>query len=169
MHIGNKIIVLGCPGSGKSTFSKKLHKATCLPLIHLDTVWWKRDGSHVSREDFDRKLKDVLQQDRWILDGDYSRTYEARFKACDTVFFLDFGLDECLKGIAERVGIKRADVPWTETELDPELVKRVENYARDKRPVILALTEKYSDKSRYVFKSRSEADEWLKNLNVGGA
>ena len=38
MNYGNKIIVLGCPGSGKSTFSKKLHELTQLPLIHLDNV-----------------------------------------------------------------------------------------------------------------------------------
>ena len=33
--IGKKVIVLGCSGSGKSTFSKKLHLATGLPLILL--------------------------------------------------------------------------------------------------------------------------------------
>ena len=38
MNYGNKIIVLGCPGSGKSTFSKKLHELTQLPLIHLDKI-----------------------------------------------------------------------------------------------------------------------------------
>ena len=38
MDYGNKIIVLGCPGSGKSTFSKKLHELTQLPLIHLDKI-----------------------------------------------------------------------------------------------------------------------------------
>ena len=164
MNYGNKIIVLGCPGSGKSTFSKKLHEVTQLPLIHLDNIWWKKDRSHISREEFDRKLGEILQGDKWIIDGNYSRTYEVRFKACDTVIFLDLGFEECMSGIKERVGKKRSDIPWTEQELDPELVKLVDNYDSDNRPVILSLMEKYSNKNRFIFQSRSAADEWLNKL-----
>lgn len=77
MKLGHKIIVLGCSGSGKSTFSKKLHDITGLPLLHLDNIWWMPDRSHISREEFDRKLGEILQMEKWIIDGDYSRTYEA--------------------------------------------------------------------------------------------
>ncbi len=164
MKLGHKIIVLGCSGSGKSTFSKKLHEITGLPLIHLDNIWWKSDRSHISREEFDQKLDEILLKDKWIVDGDYSRTYEVRFEACDTVIFLDYSFDVCLNGIKERVGKKRTDMPWTEQELDPELVKLVENYEKDNRPVIAALIEKYSDINRFVFKSRLEADKWLSGL-----
>ena len=165
MNLGQKIIVLGCSGSGKSTFSKRIHDAAGLPLIHLDNVWWKSDRSHISREEFDQKLGEILQEDKWILDGDYSRTYEVRFQSCDTVFFLDYDFEECMNGIKERVGKKRRDIPWTEQELDPELVKQVENYERENRPVVLALIEKYSDKRVMIFKSRSEADEWLDSIS----
>ena len=161
MSIGQKIIVLGCPGSGKSTFSKKLHEATLLPLIHLDNIWWKEDRSHVSREEFDRKLGEILQGDRWIIDGDYSRTYEVRFRACDTVIFLDPGFEECLSGIRERVGKTRSDIPWTEQELDPELVELAERYCSENRPVVLSLIDKYPDKNCFIFETRSEADRWL--------
>ena len=164
MQIGRKIIILGCAGSGKTTYSRKLHEITGLPLIHLDNIWWKPDRSHISREDFDRKLNEILRQDEWIIDGDYSRTYEPRFKACDTVIFLDYSLDQCMEGITERVGKKRSDIPWSEDELDSELVKQVEVYIRHNRPVILSLTEKYSDKNIYMFTSLFEADEWLKKL-----
>ena len=134
MNLGQKIIVLGCPGSGKSTFSGSLHVVSGLPLIHLDNVWWKADRSHISREEFDRKLGEILQRDKWILDGDYSRTYEVRFQACDTVFFLDYGLEECMNGIKKRVGKERRDIPWTEQELDPELVKQLMPNASKVRP-----------------------------------
>ena len=83
-----KIIVLGCSGSGKSTFSRKLHELTGLPLTHLDNVWWKADRTHISRDEFDKALDRILQGKEWIVDGDYSRTYDIRFQACDTVFFL---------------------------------------------------------------------------------
>ncbi|MBR4768693.1 MAG: adenylate kinase [Lachnospiraceae bacterium] len=159
-------MVIGCSGSGKSTFSRKLHEVTGLPLIHLDNIWWKPDRSHISREEFDRRLNEALQSSEWIIDGDYSRTYEVRFKSCDTVIFLDFSIDECMNGIKERVGIKRSDLPWTERELDPELVTFVEDYERNNRPVVYSLIEKYTDKSKFIFKSRLEADEWLKRLTI---
>ena len=161
---GQKIIVLGCSGSGKSTFSRKLHEVTHLPLIHLDNIWWKEDRTHISREEFDQKLDEILEGDKWIIDGDYSRTYEARFKACDTVIFLDYGVEECMNGIKERVGKERADIPWTEQKLDPELVKLVEKYDIENRPVVLSLLEKYRNISYLVFKARGEADEWINNL-----
>lgn len=166
MELGQKIIILGCPGSGKSTLAKKLHDATGLPLFHLDAIWWNADKSHLSREEFDQKLHEIFQTDQWIIDGDYSRTYEMRFKSCDSVIFLDYSVDECMRGIKERIGKVRADMPWTEQELDPELVQLVENYPKNNRPVILSLLEKYPDVTPFVFKSRLEASEWLENLRA---
>ena len=98
MKLGQKILVIGCAGSGKSTLSRELRDITGLPWFHLDNIWWRPDRSHISREEFDRKLDEILLTDRWILDGDYSRTYETRFQACDTVIFLDYPLQRCTKG-----------------------------------------------------------------------
>jgi adenylate kinase family enzyme len=159
--IGNKIIVLGCSGSGKSTFAKNLHKLTEIPIIHLDNVWWKPDRTHISRDDFDKKLALLLQGDKWIIDGDYSRTYEVRIQACDTIIFLDYSEEECMNGIMERVGKIRTDIPWAENILDPELVELVRNYQKEDRPILLALLRKYPDKKLHIFKTRKEADEWL--------
>lgn len=164
MKPGRKIIVLGCSGSGKSTFSRRLREITDLPLIHLDNIWWKPDRTHISREEFDRKLEEILRTDGWILDGDYSRTYEMRFRACDTVIFLDYGFDVCMDGIVRRVGTERPDIPWTEQTVDPDLVRQVEAYENENRPAVLSLMEKYPEKQSIVFRSRAEADAWLEKL-----
>lgn len=164
MRLGQKIIVIGCSGSGKSTLSKELRDVTGLPLFHLDHIWWKPDKSHISREEFDQKLNEILLTDRWIIDGNYSRTYEMRFQACDTIIFLDYPFDVCMNGINERIGKNRTDIPWTEQALDSELVKLVERYETDNRPVILSLLEKYSDGNSFVFRSRLEAAEWMRRL-----
>lgn len=159
--LGTKIIVLGCSGSGKSVFARKLREKTGLPLIHLDNIWWRPDRTHITREEFDLRLGALLRGDRWILDGDYSRTYEPRIKACDTVIFLDYGEAVAMAGITGRVGRQRADIPWTEGTLDPELVELVRNYQAKNRPALLALLAQYPEKRLIRFTTRQEADAWL--------
>ena len=159
-----RIIVLGCSGCGKSTFATKLHAKTGIPLYHLDNVWWKPDRTHISRDEFDRRLGEIVSGSELIIEGDYSRTYEVRIRASDAIVFLDIDEDECMKGITERVGKKRDDIPWTEHELDPELVALVREYKGKNRPVLLDLFEKYPDKQKLIFSSRKEADDWLSKL-----
>lgn len=98
------------------------------------------------------------------MEGDYSRTYEVRFKACDTVIFLDFPEKVCMEGIAERVGKFRTDIPWQEDTLDDELVRLVKNYATENRPVVYSLIKKYNTKQILIFRSRAESDRWLQLL-----
>ena len=85
-----KAIIIGCPGAGKSTFARKLNKKTQLPLYYLDMLWHKPDRTTVDRDLFDKKLKEIILQDKWIIDGNYGRTLEMRIQSCDTIFLLDF-------------------------------------------------------------------------------
>ena len=41
--IMKKILVIGCPGAGKSVFSRRLSKILGIPVYHLDMVYWKPD------------------------------------------------------------------------------------------------------------------------------
>lgn len=161
LSIGHRILILGCPGSGKSTFARALGERTGLPLIHLDNVWWRADGTHISREEFDRALAELLAGEKWIMDGDYSRTYEVRIRASDTVIFLDYPEAVCMAGITARVGQDRPDMPWTEGTLDPELVAQVQSYRRDQRPQVLSLLQRYPDKQSLIFTGREDAARWL--------
>ena len=55
----SKIIVIGSPGAGKSVFSQKLKEITKLPLYHLDMLYHKPDGTHITREELKDKLKEI--------------------------------------------------------------------------------------------------------------
>lgn len=160
----NKIIVIGCPGGGKSTFSKLLHKKINIPLFHLDNLFWNNDKTHVTREVFDKRLNDVLVQDNWIIDGNYSRTLEKRLKMSDTVFFLDLPTDICLNGANARIGKKREDMPWIEQELDKEFKQYIIDFSKNEIPKIYLLLKKYNDKNVYIFKSHVDMQDFLNKL-----
>ncbi len=159
-------MVIGCPGSGKSTFSRALHALTGIDLFYLDMMNWNEDRTTVEKSVFIERLTDVLQQDEWIIDGNYGSTMELRMKACDTVIFLDYPLEVCLDGIKSRKGKKRDDMPWIETEDDAEFIEFIKSYEIQSRPRALELLEKYSDKTVYTFKSREEADGFLTELQT---
>lgn len=161
-----RIIVIGCPGSGKSTFSKQLHQLTGLPLFHLDLLNWNADRTVVEKHIFRKRLEDTVRQDAWIIDGNYGSTIELRLQACDTVFFLDYPLEVCLDGIVTRRGQPRTDMPWVEAEneIDEALIEFIRNYNIVSRPKVMDLFNKYADKKIVIFKNRREADQYLETL-----
>ena len=156
-----KIIVIGCPGSGKSTLSRALHNKMAIPLYHLDMMYWNADKTTVKREVFLERLSAVLKNEEWIIDGNYGSTMEMRMAACDTVIFLDYPLDVCLDGIKERQGKPRSDMPWVETEDDAKFIEFVKSYDEQQKPRVLELLKKYSDKNIIVLESRKQADAFL--------
>ncbi len=156
-----KIIVIGCPGSGKSTLSRKLHNITKIPLYHLDMMFWNSDKTTVSKDIFLQRLSEVLTKDSWIIDGNYSSTMEIRVNECDTVIFLDLPPDVCLDGVRQRKGKQRSDIPWVENEDDEEFIEFIKTFNKEQRPKIITLINKYNEKNIFIFKSREEADVFL--------
>ena len=156
-----KVIVIGCPGSGKSTVSRALHNKTGIPLYHLDMMYWNADKTTVEKSVFLERLSVVLEKDEWIIDGNYGSTMELRMAACDTVIFLDYPLDVCLNGIKERFGKPRSDMPWIETEEDSEFIEFIKNYNEQQKPKVLELLKKYADKNIIIFRSREQVDAFL--------
>ena len=159
-----KIIVIGSPGAGKSTFSRALRDRTGLPLFYLDRLWHRPDRTNVSREEFDAALEEILRLDRWIIDGNYIRTMETRLRACDTVFLLDLPVETCLEGAEARVGTVREDMPWIETEFDPEFRQWILDFPKDQLPLIYELLERYqAGRNIVIFRSREDISAWLDN------
>lgn len=157
-----KVIVIGCPGAGKSTFARKLRDITNLPLYYLDMLWHKEDKTNISREEFDTKLNDILKKDKWIIDGNYLRTLEMRLKECDTVFLLDYSLEVCLNGVKSRIGKKREDMPWVETELDKEFKQFIEDFSKEQLPQVYELLDKYCENRNIIkFISRKEEEIYI--------
>ena len=161
-----RIIVIGCPGSGKSTVSRALHNKTGIPLYHLDMMYWNADKTTVEKSVFLERLSAVLKKDEWIIDGNYGSTMELRMAACDTVIFLDYPLEVCLDGIRERRGKPRSDMPWIEIEEDAEFIEFIKNYNEQQKLQVLELLEKYKDKNIVIWESREQANVFLNQEKI---
>ena len=159
-----RVAVIGCPGGGKSTFSRALRDRVGLPLYHLDAIYWRDDRTHLSREEFYPLMREIIAREEWIIDGNYQSTLEWRVAACDLVVFLDFPAEVCLEGVRARRGQKRSDMPWVEEGDDEEFLEFIRAFETESRPRILELIGKYPEKTVVTFRTREEADGFLAGL-----
>lgn len=160
-----RVLVIGSPGAGKSTLARGLRDALGLPLVYLDMIWHKPDGTNVTRAEFDERLTEALGGERWIIDGTYLRTLERRLERCDTAIFLDLPVETCLAGAAARIGQPREDLPWQEDTLDPEFADYIRRFPTENRPEIVAALDAWSARRRIItLRSHAEADAFLAHL-----
>ena len=164
-----RILVIGCPGAGKSTFARGLRDRIGLPLCYLDRIWHKPDGTSLSHADFDARLSEILCRDCWIIDGNYSRTMEMRLAKCDTVIYLDFNRWACLRGMCQRVfgnyGKVRPDMAQGCPErFDPAFVKWIWNYNKNNRVRTYMYLAQAKHAKTIVLKNRKEVKAFLRNL-----
>ncbi len=161
-----KVIVIGCPGSGKNRLSREMHKITGLPLHHLDMMFWRADRTTVPKEEFRAELRRAIDTDEWIIDGNYGSTMQMRMEACDTVIFLDFPTEGCLAGVAERRGKPRDDIPWFESDEDEAFIEYIKSYNNESRPRVMELLGKYSSKEIIILESRDAVDGYINGLKA---
>jgi len=159
-----QIIIIGCPGSGKTYFAKQLSKIMQIKLFHMDNIYWKKGKTHISREELVCTVDEIMSQSEWILDGNYISTIEQRIKDADTIFLFDYTTKDCLEGVKSRIGVKRDDIPWIETKLDPDFEKWIVDFRKDTLPEIEKILERYKYKTIIRFTCRKDKEKYLMKL-----
>ena len=92
-----RVVILGRGASGKSTLARRLGGITRLPVIELDTIFWRAGLAATPPHEWTVIQEKLAAEDRWIMDGDLG-PYDAvqvRLRRADTVIFLDFSLACC--------------------------------------------------------------------------
>jgi adenylate kinase family enzyme len=111
----SRINVVGVSGSGKSTFSRRLAALLERPYIEMDSVYWEPEWTEPSDVVFFERLRAELVRERWVLDGNYSRTIPIKWARATLVIWLDYPLRLATYRVIKR-SIQRV---WSQHEFWP--------------------------------------------------
>jgi adenylate kinase family enzyme len=168
-----RIMIIGCGGSGKSTLAQQLGEKTGLPVVHLDQLFWTPGWVSVSKEEFDRRHREALAREKWIMDGNFDRTIPERITRCDTVVYLDFSRFACLMGVAKRIlttyGKVRPDMgEGCPERFDWEFLQWVWNFNKNKRERNYRLLKNAQGIQVIILKNRRQVRRFLTEIQNGG-
>ena len=160
----DRIVIIGCGGSGKTVVARRLASLLDAPLTHLDAVYYGADWQPKPQDEFAAIQRDLVQHDRWIIEGNYAGTMPIRLARADTVIFLDLPARTCLLGIAQRRWRYRGGqhddgvfdrITWN-------FVRYILRYRCDMRPRVTTHLTEHGKHTRYVrLTSRRKVNQFL--------
>jgi adenylate kinase family enzyme len=152
-----RIAIIGSSGSGKSTLALELHTILKLPLYHLDQYNWQPGWVARPFEEFSQLHTQLCTQNRWIIEGIYTRTFEERIKTADTIIYLDFSRIICIWRLLKRLYYyynkpTPSSAPGCPERFDLQFLRYVWNFNRWYKSEIAQLLIHYRDmKTIYIF------------------
>ena len=166
-----RVAIIGSGGAGKSTLAKTLGDTLDLPVIHLDQHFWNPNWTEKPMTEWERRHEDLLAQERWVMDGNYGGTMEARIEAADTVIFLDLPRLFCVWRVLKRYltyrNTTRPDMaPGNPEKLDLNFFRYIWDYPQTRRPLVLERLKRLEGKTVVHLKNPRQVKDFLQGLQV---
>jgi adenylate kinase family enzyme len=99
----SRICIFGRPGSGKSTFSNRLHHKTALPLYHLDAYFFIANWMERDYQEFLTLQQHIVDQEKWIIDGNCIKSLAMRYARADLCIYFNYPRWLCLLRMIKRL------------------------------------------------------------------
>lgn len=169
-----RVMVVGCSGGGKTTLSRKLASHLDVSYFSIDRdVRWLENWSQRDRQEQYRILKDIIAQDRWVLDGSNPSTFDLRLPRTDIVIWIRLPRLSCLAGVARRVtryyGTVRPDMAegCREPIPDREFLTYIWTFEKRHAPIFSQNFDLYGPEVPvYQIKSRKQTRQLLDLLRI---
>ncbi|MBX3119062.1 MAG: hypothetical protein KF784_08355 [Fimbriimonadaceae bacterium] len=98
-----RIVILGCGGSGKTTFSRLLGERIDAPVICLDAIW-QPGWSHENVPAFRTLMEEAHAREKWISDGNFAAaTFDIRLPRATIIVWLELPKLVCYWRAIKRV------------------------------------------------------------------
>ena len=167
-----RILIIGAGGAGKSTLARRLGEKTGIEVIHLDKLYWKPGWVEIDKGEWAEIIRKEIKKDSWIMDGNFSGSFEIRAEPADTIIFLDMPRLVCIYRILKRWFIyrnrHRPDMaPGCDEKVDWEFFMWVWNFPRRSKPKKERILNRYADEKTIIrLRSNSEIEEFLEYVAV---
>jgi adenylate kinase family enzyme len=150
-----RVAIVGCSGGGKSTLAVRLGERLGLPVIHLDTLFWRPGWVESEPLAFRERLREALAAPAWISDGNFMATADLRLPLADTIVWVDQPRLTCLWRALLRLvawtGRSRPDLaPGCPERFDMEFLRYIWNWDRVTRPRVQQAIERFGGRARLV-------------------
>ena len=171
---GERILVIGISGGGKSWLSSRMAAALGLPLIHLDHEYWMPGWRQPSREDWRAKVERLAAGERWVMDGNYAGTFDIRMPRATRIVWLDRGRIGSMARVTGRVlrhwGKPRSDMgPGCPERFDRDFFRYIWNFNLVVKPQIEAAIRRFAPSiPLHVVRSNAQARALAQGLSRHG-